>query len=80
MEAWYAQTTKNYDTWAAQYPADVSVVLDDAITAHCEWTNTATIEGTPTFFVDGRKLPELYGLIGASHLMQHLTKDLAESK
>ncbi len=79
MGAWYSQTTKNYDAWAAQFPADISIVPNDIIAAHCEWTKNANIEGTPTFFVDGRKLPELYGLTGASRLMQHLTTDLAES-
>jgi protein-disulfide isomerase len=79
LGAWYAQATKSYDTWAAQYPADVSIVPDNIIAAHCEWTKMANIEGTPTFFVDGRKLPELYGLTGASRLMQHLTANLAES-
>ena len=79
LGAWYAQATKSYDTWAAQYPADVSIVPDNIIAAHCEWTKMVNIEGTPSFFVDGRKLPELYGLTGASRLMQHLTTDLAES-
>lgn len=79
LGAWYAQTPKNYDTWAAQYPADVSIVPNDIIAAHCEWAKIANIEGTPTFFVDGRKVPELYGLPGASRLMYHLTTDLAES-
>ncbi len=79
IAAWYGQTTKNYDAWAAQYPADSSIVPDNIIEAHCDWTKVADIEGTPTFFINGKELPELYGLTGASRLMQHLTTDLAES-
>lgn len=79
MTAWYAQTTKSYDAWAAQYLADVSIVPDSIIEAHCKWAKVANIEGTPTFFMNGKRLPELYGLTGASHLMQYFTTDLAES-
>ncbi|MEZ4900628.1 MAG: thioredoxin domain-containing protein [Spirosomataceae bacterium] len=76
MEAWYAQTTKDYDTWAAQYPADVSAVPDNAIAAHCEWTKTAHIEGTPTLFVDGYEVPQVYGLKQSANLLPHLNEEL----
>lgn len=79
IAAWYAQTKKDYDTWAKAYPADTSNIPENVIAAHCEWTKDANIEGTPTFFVDGRKLPEIYGLKGVARLLQYLTTDLAES-
>jgi protein-disulfide isomerase len=78
VDAWYAQNTKNYDTWAAHYPADVSIVPDNIITAHCDWTKMANIEGTPTFFVDGYEIPHMFGLAQSAYLVNNLIYDLAK--
>jgi len=74
MNAWYEQKTKNYDTWAAQYPTTTDAVPDTMIKVHCAWTETVNITGTPTFFVDGYEVPPVFGLRQSAQLQTQLTQ------
>ena len=59
---WYKQLTKDYATWATRWPADPETVAMNMVQQHCDWCQQAKISATPTVFVDGYKLPELYRL------------------
>jgi protein-disulfide isomerase/uncharacterized membrane protein len=78
VAAWYAQTNKDYDKWAKAYPADISMVSDEVVAAHCDWTQLANIDSTPTFFVDGYKMPQVYGLKQSTSLLVHLEQETAQ--
>ncbi|GAB4031899.1 hypothetical protein GCM10028809_28930 [Spirosoma gilvum] len=58
---WYAQSEKNFDTWAKKYPAGYDLMDWVAVAErHGNWCRKAGISETPTLFVDGYKLPEQY--------------------
>ena len=42
-----------------------------AVATHIEWNKKANIQGTPTFFINGRKLPELYSWIDYSEILKN---------
>lgn len=76
IAAWYAQAKKDYDTWAKAYPADTSNIPENVIAAHCDWTQKAEIQATPTFFVNGYEVPKVFGLNQSVHLLVHTIQHL----
>ncbi len=60
LKDWYAQDAKDYDQWAKRWPTDPEQVPVEQVIEHCKWCMSAKIESTPTVFVDGFRLPELY--------------------
>lgn len=60
LDDWYEQKQKNYDAWAKLYPAintsDVSAQLE----TQKAWCKMTEITGTPTLFINGRRLPQNY--------------------
>ncbi|HTH83000.1 MAG TPA: vitamin K epoxide reductase family protein [Mucilaginibacter sp.] len=56
---WYEEKQKNYDAWAKHYPVE-NINSKDIINIQREWCKTANIIGTPTIFINGRKLPNNY--------------------
>jgi protein-disulfide isomerase/uncharacterized membrane protein len=71
IAAWYDQTKKEYDTWAKSYPADTGNIPENVIAAHCEWTQKAEIQATPTFYVNGYEVPKVFGLKQSTNLLVH---------
>jgi len=59
MHDWYEQKQKNYDEWAKQYPAQ-KIDNAAALQTQREWCKLAEITGTPTIFINGRRLPKAY--------------------
>lgn len=77
IAAWYAQAKKDYDTWAKAYPADTSNIPENVIAAHCAWTQKADIQATPTFFVNGYEVPQVFGLVQSANMLTHLEQKIA---
>lgn len=59
---WYQQPNKDYSSWATRWPTDPKIVSMNLVQQHCDWCKEGSIRATPTVFVDGYKLPELYRL------------------
>lgn len=59
LDVWYEQENKNYESWKLNYPTD-NTSHYDKIRRQKEWCSAADISGTPTLFLNGRKLPEVY--------------------
>jgi len=59
LDDWYEQKQKDYDAWAKQYPV-IAANNTDALQKQMEWCKLAEIKGTPTIFINGRKLPKPY--------------------
>lgn len=58
---WYEQKQKNYDNWAKDYPVVNSLpIIQQSVRAQQEWCKMANITGTPTLFINGRRLPTAY--------------------
>lgn len=63
LRDWYESAEKNVDTWIKKYPvnADGTDWLSVA-ERHTNWCRLANIQITPTLFVNGYQLPEVYRL------------------
>jgi uncharacterized membrane protein/glutaredoxin len=60
LNDWYGQKQKDYDAWAKVHPVAENVPAKEALEIQKEWCKTAEIKGTPTIFINGRKLPQNY--------------------
>lgn len=63
LDDWYLSADKNYDTFAAKYPMNGELKRqDDKIDNMWKWCNKTDISFTPTIFVNGQQLPEIYSV------------------
>lgn len=61
LDDWYLPAQKDYDVFASKYPRNGELARQgDKISAMKEWCNKASITHTPTFFINGKRLPESY--------------------
>jgi protein-disulfide isomerase/uncharacterized membrane protein len=59
MHDWYEQKQKNYEDWAKIYPAK-KIDVGAQLQTQRDWCKLAEITGTPTLFINGRRLPQNY--------------------
>jgi hypothetical protein len=62
LNDWYAQDAKDYAQWAKRWSANPEQTPFEQAKEHCDWCRAAKVDATPTVFVDGYKLPEVYRL------------------
>jgi uncharacterized membrane protein len=63
LDDWYGAEKKDYDLFAAKYPMNGELKLqEDKIDAMYNWCRKMEISATPTFFINGYQLPELYSI------------------
>jgi len=63
IDAWYLATKKDYSSFATKYPMNSQLAYqEEKLEQMNKWCKTASISFTPTIFIDGRKLPETYGV------------------
>lgn len=61
LDDWYNAPVKDYDTFAAKYPMNGELQTQgDKLAAMRGWCHKTEISFTPTFFVNGHQLPEIY--------------------
>jgi hypothetical protein len=61
LHDWYEQKQKNYKDWAQSYPKKATnKVISEILEAQKEWCKLTEIAGTPTLFINGRRLPKTY--------------------
>jgi hypothetical protein len=60
LDDWYEQKQKNFETWAKEHPIKEQVDCQASLKKQREWCSAAKITGTPTVFINGRKLPKNY--------------------
>jgi uncharacterized membrane protein len=61
LDDWYLPNKKDYDLFAAKYPMNGELLAQsDKIDAMIEWCRSTDINSTPTFFINGYKLPNAY--------------------
>lgn len=61
LDDWYLPPDKNYEAFALKYPKNGELARQgEKITAMREWCNKTSITHTPTFFINGKRLPETY--------------------
>ncbi len=60
MSDWYEQKSKSYESWAKEYPLTNRTSVNQTLEKQKNWCLTTEITGTPTLFINGRKLPTAY--------------------
>jgi len=63
LDAWYLSEKKEYEVFAAKYPMNGELRMqDNKVEAMNKWCKETGIEFTPTFFVNGFQLPNVYNV------------------
>lgn len=52
----------NYDKWVAKWGPDNTIQISHRMQQHDQWIKQSNIAFTPTFFINGKKLPGRYNL------------------
>ncbi len=61
LDDWYLPGKKDYEVFAAKYPMNGEIKLQEAkVEAMNKWCKETGIAFTPTFFVNGYQLPDVY--------------------
>jgi uncharacterized membrane protein len=71
LSSWYDQPKLDDVTWLRLNPisADLAAGYKEA-DQHCEWCRQAGITSTPTIFIDGKLMPDIYKLYDLKWLLQ----------
>jgi hypothetical protein len=69
LNEWYGQSTRNYETWSKKYPIESNPDIKAITTRQKEWCDLAEITHTPTFLIDGYKMPKHYKLEDLKYLI-----------
>jgi uncharacterized membrane protein/thiol-disulfide isomerase/thioredoxin len=71
LDEWYTAPKKDYNSFATRFPMNGEVEQQrEKIRAMHHWCELAGIAYTPTIFVDGKKLPEAYGVEELKGILQ----------
>lgn len=69
LHDWYGQKQKNYPDWAKVYPVQLDEDQYYKIDKQKAWCEMAEIKATPTFLINGYRLPEAYQLTDIKYLL-----------
>lgn len=63
LHDWYTAEKKDYKTFATKYPLNEELAMQgEKLRKMHEWCTKTDIQFTPTFFINGRQLPDSYKL------------------
>lgn len=61
LNDWYRSDVKDYDTFASKHALQTDLSLQDAkVTAMRQWCDESKIAFTPTIYINGYQLPDMY--------------------
>lgn len=70
MDDWYLPAKKDYDAFAAKYPINGELKRQyEKVEAMRDWCDKVNIAFTPTFFVNGYQLPDLYSVADLKYFL-----------
>lgn len=70
LDDWYLADTKDYDAFAAKYPMNGALKQqNEKLDAMDKWCKATDITFTPTFFINGKQLPEIYNIKDLSYFL-----------
>ncbi len=72
LHQWYDNEERNIEKWQKQLGIIENKNTESTINQHQVWCKLAKIEGTPTLYLDGFKLPELYRLADLKGILKYL--------
>lgn len=71
LNDWYLADEKNYRAFADKYPLTGELKLQAGkVEVMSSWCREVKIEFTPTIFINGRQLPEIYNIEDIKHLIR----------
>ena len=70
LDIWYLAEKKDYAAFANKYPMNGELKMQgDKIKAMQEWCDKTEITFTPTFFINGNQLPEIYSIANLNYFL-----------
>lgn len=70
LHDWYSSPVKDYNKFSNSYPVDSDLSYQNAkVEQMWDWCNKTQITFTPTFFINGYQLPEIYTINEAGILL-----------
>jgi hypothetical protein len=72
LHQWYENEERNIEKWHTQLGIIENKKTENIIEEHKTFCEVAKIEGTPTLYLDGFKLPELYRLADLKGILKYL--------
>ena len=73
---WFALV--DFSKWSKKWQPDDSILVEQRLQQHSQWIRESNIVFTPTFFINGRKLPNRYSLNDIEVLIPQLVELLKE--
>jgi uncharacterized membrane protein len=70
LSDWYEQKQKNYQAWTKTYPVELKETEYNKINEQKAWCEMAEITATPTFLLNGYRLPGLYQLPNLKYMLE----------
>jgi protein-disulfide isomerase/uncharacterized membrane protein len=67
----------NYEKWITKWNIKEPKDIKNILLKHEKWVTENNVTHTPTFFVNGKKLPNRYGLLEIEQLIPNLATELA---
>lgn len=74
LHAWYENEERNINKWQNQLGIAEDKRTEKIIQYHEIWCKEARVEGTPTLYLDGFKLPDLYRLEDLKGVLKYLPR------
>jgi protein-disulfide isomerase len=62
VNEWYGGGNFNSENWLSKYRPREDDQSKDKIQKHTDWCHKVKIAATPTFFINGKKLPSIWQL------------------
>lgn len=70
LDDWYLSDKKDYQSFAKKYPMNGELKQQEKqIEEMDKWCKEAQITGTPTFFINGKKLPDTYSINELNYIL-----------
>lgn len=69
LNDWYKRGVNKFESWAEQYPVEMTADVTEAMGKQNTWCNLAEITFTPTILINGYKLPEAYNLADVKYFI-----------
>ncbi|MDP1763278.1 MAG: vitamin K epoxide reductase family protein [Sediminibacterium sp.] len=70
----------NYEKWNDKWKPDNTIDINKRLQQHSKWIEDSSIVFTPTFFINGKKLPGRYSLDDIEILIPHLADIIADKE
>ncbi|MEE1946970.1 vitamin K epoxide reductase family protein [Pedobacter sp. KR3-3] len=70
---WFNGMNQNQSAWLKKYPVDITPETDAVLAQHRNWVKRHQIQETPTFFINGYKMPLQYQLNELKYMLNDLS-------